>query len=80
MLYTSRGVGHSGTVRDLMFSPDGKQLVYKASHNIGVAMDTPSGLLVPNIKDVQQRTLLSIALELARLCRQQQREEGMSVV
>ena len=48
-------------------SADGKQLVYKASHNIGVAMDTPSGLLVPNIKDVQQRTLLSIALELARL-------------
>ena len=48
-------------------SADGKQLAYKASHNIGVAMDTPSGLLVPNIKDVQHRTLLSIALELARL-------------
>jgi 2-oxoisovalerate dehydrogenase E2 component (dihydrolipoyl transacylase) len=48
-------------------SADGKQLAYKAAHNIGVAMDTPSGLLVPNIKNVQQRTLLSIALELARL-------------
>eukprot|EP00964_Phaeocystis_antarctica_P123908 scaffold87610_cov52-Phaeocystis_antarctica.AAC.3 len=48
-------------------SADGKQLAYKASHNIGVAMDTPNGLLVPNIKNVQHRTLLSIALELARL-------------
>lgn len=39
----------------------------QASHNIGIAMDTPSGLLVPNVKDVQDKTLLEIASELARL-------------
>eukprot|EP00965_Chrysotila_dentata_P028256 939724-Pleurochrysis_carterae.AAC.5 len=32
-------------------------------------MDTPSGLLVPNIKSVQTKSLLDIGLELARLQR-----------
>ncbi|CAI7580064.1 unnamed protein product [Penicillium pancosmium] len=43
------------------------QLILKASHNFGVAMDTPSGLLVPVVKDVQNRSILSIAAELKRL-------------
>lgn len=43
------------------------QLIMKGSHNFGVAMDTPSGLLVPVIKDVQNRSILSIAAELKRL-------------
>ena len=30
-------------------------------------MDTPSGLLVPNVKDVQSKSLLEIANELGRL-------------
>jgi 2-oxoisovalerate dehydrogenase E2 component (dihydrolipoyl transacylase) len=30
-------------------------------------MDTPSGLLVPNIKNVQARSMLDIAAELSRL-------------
>ena len=42
-------------------------LIYRSQHNIGVAMDTPSGLLVPVIKDVASRSVLSIASELARL-------------
>ena len=44
-----------------------ENITYKASHNIGVAMDTKQGLLVPNIKDVQTLTVLEIAQELNRL-------------
>ena len=40
------------------------KLVHKASHNIGVAMDTPRGLLVPIIKDCQRKSIVDIALEL----------------
>ncbi|KAJ2633025.1 hypothetical protein H4R22_000798 [Coemansia sp. RSA 1290] len=42
-------------------------LLLRAAHNIGVAMDTPGGLIVPNIKNVQTKSLLDIAAELKRL-------------
>lgn len=42
-------------------------LVHRSQHNIGVAMDTPQGLVVPVVKNVGSRTILSIATELARL-------------
>jgi len=42
-------------------------ITYKAGHNIGLAMDTPMGLLVPNIKGVQQLSVFEIAVELSRL-------------
>ncbi|KAI0136996.1 2-oxoacid dehydrogenase acyltransferase [Xylariales sp. AK1849] len=42
-------------------------LVLRSQHNIGVAMDTPAGLLVPVIKNVGERNILSIAAELNRL-------------
>jgi 2-oxoisovalerate dehydrogenase E2 component (dihydrolipoyl transacylase) len=48
-------------------SADGTELVFKGSHNIGLAMDTPTGLLVPNVKNVQSKSLLEIASELERL-------------
>jgi 2-oxoisovalerate dehydrogenase E2 component (dihydrolipoyl transacylase) len=42
-------------------------LVHRSQHNIGVAMDTPSGLLVPVIKNVGSLNILGIAAELTRL-------------
>ena len=40
---------------------------YHKDHNISVAMDTPHGLIVPNVKSVQERTVVELAAELARL-------------
>ncbi|ELV10510.1 Lipoamide acyltransferase component of branched-chain alpha-keto acid dehydrogenase complex, mitochondrial [Tupaia chinensis] len=39
----------------------------KASHNIGIAMDTEQGLIVPNVKNVQVCSIFEIAMELNRL-------------
>ena len=48
-------------------SEDGSTLIKKGQHNIGLAMDTPNGLLVPNVKDVRSKSLLEIAADLQRL-------------
>jgi len=44
-----------------------ENIIYKAAHNIGLAMDTKDGLLVPNIKNVESKSIFEIASELARL-------------
>ena len=43
------------------------KLVIRSQHNIGVAMDTPQGLLVPNIKNVATLTIPEIAEQLIEL-------------
>ena len=42
-------------------------LFMREKHNIGVAMDTPNGLLVPNVKDVASLSIQQIASECSRL-------------
>lgn len=45
------------------------RLVHRSQHNVGVAMDAPSGLVVPVVRDVGAHNVLSIAAELVRLQR-----------
>lgn len=42
-------------------SEDGESLIFKKYCHIGVAVDTPKGLLVPSIRDVDQKTVTEIA-------------------
>ncbi len=46
---------------------DCTEITYLNDINIGMAADTPLGLLVPNIKQVQNLSLLELALEVNRL-------------
>ena len=48
-------------------APAPPHLLLKASHNFGIAVDTPGGLLVPVIKNVQNHSILSLAAEITRL-------------
>ncbi len=48
-------------------SVDGKSLVHKKYFHIGFAADTPNGLLVPVIRDVDQKDVMRIATELGEL-------------
>ncbi len=48
-------------------SLDGDNLVYKQYFHIGFAADTPNGLVVPVIKDADQKGVLQIAAETAAL-------------
>jgi len=49
------------------FDADANRVMLWADHNIGIAMDTPRGLIVPVIKQVQNKSLVEIASELRRL-------------
>jgi pyruvate dehydrogenase E2 component (dihydrolipoamide acetyltransferase) len=48
-------------------SLDGEQLVLKKYWHIGFAADTPNGLMVPVLKDADQKGVLQISAELAEL-------------
>ncbi len=48
-------------------SDDGESLVYKKYCHLGFAADTPQGLVVPVIRDVDQKDVYEIAAELGEL-------------
>ncbi|AIS19178.1 dihydrolipoamide acetyltransferase [Pseudomonas rhizosphaerae] len=48
-------------------APSGKAIIRKKYVNVGFAVDTPDGLLVPVIKNVDQKSLLQLAAEAAAL-------------
>ncbi|CAD5107062.1 dihydrolipoyllysine-residue acetyltransferase [Zestomonas carbonaria] len=48
-------------------APSGKALIRKKYVHLGFAVDTPDGLLVPVIRDVDQKSLLQLAAEAAEL-------------
>jgi len=47
--------------------PSGENLILKKYFHIGVAVDTPDGLVVPVIKDVDKKSLVDLAKELAEI-------------
>ena len=50
-------------------SLDGDQLIYKKYYHIGFAADTPNGLVVPVLKNADQKGLSEIAQEMSELAK-----------
>jgi len=48
-------------------SPDGQSLIKKQYYNIGVAVDTPNGLVVPVLRDVDKKGIYELSRELMEI-------------
>ncbi|HEY9017839.1 2-oxo acid dehydrogenase subunit E2, partial [Thiomicrospira sp.] len=48
-------------------SPDGQKLIRKGYYNIGIAVDTPNGLVVPVVRDVDQKSIFELSRDLMEL-------------
>ena len=57
--------------------PSGEQLIYKKYCNIGIAVETPSGLVVAVIKNINHLSISAIAKEMASLSAKA-RDKGLS--
>ena len=55
----------------------GENLLVKQYYNLGIAMDTPDGLIVPVIRDVGKKSLIELADELTEVSTRA-RESGLS--
>lgn len=51
------------------------EVIYKDYYNIGVAVDTPAGLIVPVVHQVDRKDLLQISLDLADLAERTRKRE-----
>ena len=48
-------------------APDGENLIVKKYINLGVAVDTPNGLVVPVVRDVDQKGIFELSEELMEI-------------
>ena len=50
-------------------TPEKDALIYKGYYHLGVAVDTPEGLVVPVIRDVDRKGVTELSKELGATCR-----------
>lgn len=55
--------------------PDGDKLIFKHYVHIGVAVDTPDGLMVPVIRDADKKSLIDLAKESVELAKKAQNKK-----
>lgn len=48
-------------------NPEKDALIYKKYYHLGIAVDTPDGLVVPVIKDVDRKGILELSMELGNV-------------
>jgi len=48
-------------------SPDGQSIIKKKYFNIGIAVDTPNGLVVPVVKDVDKKGIFELSKDLMEI-------------
>lgn len=49
--------------------PEKAEIIYKDFYNIGIAVDTERGLIVPVIKDADQKNMVDIAVDLGEIAK-----------
>ncbi len=49
------------------YDHENKEIIYKDFYNIGIAVDTPDGLIVPNVKDADRKSIIELAKETQEL-------------
>ncbi|MFA7106433.1 MAG: dihydrolipoamide acetyltransferase family protein [Candidatus Izemoplasmatales bacterium] len=49
------------------FDHENEEIIYRSNINIGIAVDTPEGLIVPNVKNADQLSLFGIAESIETL-------------
>ena len=62
----------AGTLREFptlnaSLSPDGQSLILKHYYHLGIAVDTPNGLVVPVFRDVDQKSIFTLAEEMGEV-------------
>jgi len=50
--------------------PEKEEVIYKKYFHIGIAVDTPHGLMVPKIRNVDQKDILTLGKELRKIGKQ----------